>query len=337
MKTNRLLSLLSTAFLLAAPGAFAVGFVEIEPNDSRATAQIIQLVGPGDTITGNSTSTTGTGLDYYLVQTPVQAVAIYMNRLTLNQANVGTIRGLGQIATGPNSVGPGMPNPAAQDSTFQTSTTATGMMNQWYSFGRAGAIDYRVTGAAATTANYIATFSQVVITPVSLGTFAAGSITLTNTGLNSTQDTEVIVYDSNLMPIPGFLNDDFLDGTVVPPGGSTLNTLLTRDFAPGTYFVAISNFNLADNQLSPSDEGTATGTYLTQPGALANSSTTALASIPFAIRDANGTTTFTATKAGAFDVYWGTFTVIPEPSTVSLAIVGVLGLGVAAYRRRRAR
>lgn len=314
-----------------------VNFMEVEPNDTRATAQVIMLTAPGDTITGNSTSATGAGLDYYQVHTPVQAIAIYMNRLTLNQANTGTIRGLGQTATGPNGIGPGMPSATAMDNTAQTSSVATGMMNQWYSFGRAGTIDYRVTGAAATTGNYIATWSQVVITPTNLGSFAAGSITFTNTGLNSTQDTEVFVYDSNLMPIPGYTNDDFLDGTVVPPGGSTLNSLLTRNFAPGVYYLAISNFNTADNQLSPADEGTASGTFLPYDGAMTNSSTTLLASIPFQIRDSEGNVlTFNASKPGPFDIYWATFVVIPEPSTVSLAILGVGALGLAAWRRRRA-
>lgn len=313
-----------------------VNFTEMEPNDTRATAQVIMLTAPGDTITGNSQGATGTNLDYYQIHTPVQALAIYMNRLTLNQANTGSIRGLGQTATGPNGVGPGMPNPAATDNAAQTSSVATGMMNQWYSFGRAGTIDYRVTGSASTTANYIATFTQVVITPTNLGSFAAGSITFTNTGLNSTQDTEVFVYDVNLMPIPGYTNDDFLDGTPVPPGGSTLNSLLTRDFAPGVYYLAISNFNTADNQLSPADEGSATGTFLPYDGAMTNSSTGTLASIPFQIRDSDGNVlTFNASKPGPFDIYWATFVVIPEPSTVSLAILGVGALGLAAWRRRR--
>lgn len=341
MNLSKIIRFLPVAALTLVSAQFAyalhpaANFIEIEPNDSKATATNVQLLASGDTITGNSIAATGTGLDYYTVRTPVQAIAIYRNRLTLNQANVGTIRGLGQTATGPNGIGPGMPNPAALDNTLQTSTVATGMMNQWYSFGRVGAISYRVTGAAGTTADYVATFTQVVVTPVSLGNFQAGPITFTNTGLTSTQDTEVFVYDANLVAIPGYLNDDFLDGTVVPPGGSTLNSILTRNYAPGVYYVAISNFNTADNQLSPADEGTATGTYLDFDGAMANSSTTLLASIPFSVRDSSGTTNFTATKPGPFDIYWATFTVIPEPSTVTLAAVGLAGLAVAAYRRRR--
>lgn len=320
--------------LFSQPYARAVNFVELEPNDSKTTATNVQLTAAGDTITGNSISATGTGLDYFVVRTPVQATAIYLNRLTLNQAaNVGTIRSLGQTATNAgNSSGPGVANAAAPDNAFQTSSAS---LNQWYSFGRAGAISYRVTGTAATTADYISTFSQTVVVPVNLGSFASGSITFTNTGLTSTQDTEVFIYNSNLTAIPGYTNDDFLDGTTVPAGGSTLNSLLTRNFAPGTYFIAISNFNTADNQLSPADEGTATGNYLDFDGAMANSSTATLATIPFAIKDANGTTNFNATKAGIFDIYWGTFTVVPEPTTVSLALFGLAGLGLAAYRRRR--
>ena len=219
----------------------------------------------------------------------------------------------------------------------QTSPTVPGRINQWYSFGGTGSISYRVTGTSATTSNYTATFSQTQVVPVNLGTFAAGSITLTNTGRTSTQDTDLIVYNSQLQPIPGFLNDDFLDGTTVPGGGSTLNSLLTRTYAPGTYYVAISNFNVADNQLSPADEGTATANVLDFGGAMANSSTTTFGAIPFRITDANGSTDFDATKAGAFDIYWATFTVVPEPGSVALALFGAAGLGLAARRRRLAR
>lgn len=310
--------------------------METEPNDSKGAANVINLTGAGDTITGNSQASTGTGLDYFRVTTPIQPIAIYQNRLTLNQANTGTIRGLGQTASNPtNSSGPGTPSPTATDNPFQSSSTATGQFNQWYSFGRTGSLYYRVTGTATTTANYVATYAQTVITPVNLGSFAAGSITLTNTQLNSTQDTEILVYDSMLMPLAGFLNDDFLDGTVTQTGGSNLNSLLTREFAPGIYFVAISNFNTADNRLSPADEGTASGTYLDFDGVTANSSTTALASIPFRISDANGNTDFTATKPGAYDVYWGTFTVVPEPGSVALTLAGAAGLAAVIARRRR--
>jgi hypothetical protein len=66
---------------------------------------------------------------------------------------------------------------------------------------------------------------------------------------------------------------------------------------------------------------------------MANSNTTALASIPFRIIDSDGPQSFTASKPGAFDVYFATFTVaVPEPT--SLAAVGLIGLGLA--RRRRA-
>jgi hypothetical protein len=320
-------------------------FIESEPNDSKATANPVLLTGVGDTIVGNSqgSSTTVAGptsADYFRVTTPAQPVAIYMNRLTITSdivGHTGTIRGLGQTATNTtNSSGPGLPNPAAPDNTFQTSSTTSNppRFNQWYSFGRPGSIAYRVTGATATTADYTSTFSQSVVTPVNLGTFNAGTIELTNTQLASTQDTEVFVYDSALTPLPGYTNDDFLDGTVTQTGGSTLNSRLVRAYTPGTYYVAISNFNTADNQLSPADEGTATGTYLDYDGAMANSSTTVLASIPFNLIDSAGSHPFTATKPGPFDIYWATFTVaVPEPTMMGLAAVA--GAGVIARRRRR--
>ena len=72
-------------------------------------------------------------------------------------------------------------------------------------------------------------------------------------------------------------------------------------------------------------------------GAMANSSTTTFASIPFRLTSASGNTDFTAVKANAFDIYWATFTVVPEPGTVALSLVGAAGLALAARRRRRAR
>ena len=345
MSTVTRLVLVGSLSTLFAGISSAAVVTEIEPNDSKLTATPAALA-VGDSMTGlstgSSTTIAGNGsADYFLVSTAVQAPAIYRNRLTITTngaaGHTGSIRGLGQTASNAtNASGPGLPNAAALDNTLQSSSTITtpARFNQFYTFGRAGQLYYRVTGATATTVDYTSTLSQDVITPVNLGTFPTGSITLTNTGLTSTQDTEVFVYDSNLSPVAGATNDDFPDGTTVPTGGSTLNSLLTRTYAPGTYFVAISNFNTADNQLSPADEGTANSNYLDFAGVMANSSTTALASIPFRLTSGAGNFDFTATKPGAYDIYWASFTVaVPEPTTLAALSLGGLLLG----RRRPTR
>jgi hypothetical protein len=334
----------SIAFLMVASSStYAAVVAEIEPNDSKATATPAVLA-IGDALTGNTTGssvvTAGTtSADYFRLTTLVQAPGIYRNRLTLTTTgaagHVGSIRGLGQIATNTgNSSGPGLPDALALDNTAQSSsaTSTPARFNQFYTFGPAASLYYRVAGTTSTTGDYTSTLTQDVVTPTSLGSFPAGSITLTNTQLTSTQDTEVVVYDSALTPIAGYLNDDFLDGTVTQTGGSTLNSLLTRTYTPGTYYVAISNFNLADSQLSPSDEGTANANYLDFPGVMINSSTTAFASIPFSLISGAGTTNFTATKPGAFDVYWATFTITAVPEPTSLMTLG--GMAVLGLRRR---
>lgn len=341
MRRERLLALAAIAGLSGF--AFAADTPEAEPNDTKAAATPVNLLAPGDTITGNSTGTSTTtagaaSADYYRVSTPAQSVGIYRNRLTITTTgtagHTGTIRGLGQTATGANSTGPGAPSATALDNAAQTSSTATTppRFNQWYSFGPAGQHYYRVTGGTATTADYTSTWSQDVITPVDLGQFAPGQFELTNTGISSTQDTEVFIYDATTgTPVAGALNDDFLDGSVTQTGGSTLNSRLVRNLGIGTYWIAISNFNTADNQLSPADEGTATATYLDFAGAMTNSSTTVLASIPFRMVHPGGTLDFTASKPGAFDVYFAQITVVPEPATAGLIAL----LAPALLRRRR--
>ena len=314
----------------------------------QGTANVVVLTTPGDSITGNSqgTSTTvagATSADYFRVNQPAQAIGVYRNRLVLGaQVNhVGTIRGLGQTPTNSgNSSGPGLPSATALDNALQTtsSTTTPSRFTQWYTFGPAASHYYRVTGATSTTADYSAVYDQVAVTPTALGNFTPGQIEISNTNISSTQDTEIFVYDATTgLPMPGYTNDDFLDGTVTQTGGSTLNSRLVRNYAPGTYLLAISNFNTADAQLSPADEGTASGTFMDFAGVMANSSTTTLASIPFRMIDADSTDSFTAVKAGAFDIAFFTFTVggggvVPEPTT--LGVLGLAGLGLFARRRR---
>jgi hypothetical protein len=333
-----------SAVVFASSAVLAVDFPETEANDTKAAANPVVLVGPGDTLSGTTTgsSTTAAGIgsaDNFRLTTPTQVAGIYRNRLTLTTSgtvgHTGTIRGLTQTATGPNSIGPGTIN-AGTDSTVQTSSTATtpARFNQFYTFGPSTQFVYRVAGTTSTTAPYASTWTQESVTPISLGAFNPGSYVFTNVGLASTQDTEVLILDSNFQVVG--LNDDALDtangGPAIPGTSSVLNSYLPINLSEGVYYVAISNFNIATSTASTANEGSADASVMDFAGIMANSSTSTLASIPFSFSHPGGTSNFTATKPGAFDVWFGTLTVIPEPATLTLVAAGSL----LALRRKRA-
>lgn len=316
-------------------------FNEVEPNDSKAAANAVNLVGPGDTIVGNSTASTTTGLDYFLVTTPSQPAGIYRNRLVVTSDIVGhtaTIRSLSQTAAPPDTQ-PGIPwdgvigTFGTTEGAAQTSSTATTPLrfNQWYTFGTSASMYYRVTGTASTTANYTATYEQEPVTATDIGTYAPGQISISTFSQGHTTDTDLWVYDGNFNPITGYGNDDEgpLGGS--PGTGASLQSFLSRDYAPGTYYLALSNFALTLNQPSPSDDDFRTGALLDLPGVLVNSSTTLNLNLAFTITDSLGTTLQVAnTKTGAYDVNFFRFTVVPEPASL-----GLLALAAPALLRRR--
>jgi len=325
---------------LALSSAAMAQFVETEPNDSKATANVFGPIGVASTVTGNSILSTGVGLDYYRLDVGAAAPGIWRWTSTLSTTTPGhtaSIRGLGQTAAAPAPWLPGMVVgvPTTADNTAQTGRTPAGLTtreNAWYSFGRAHSMYYRVAGAAATTADYTTTFAAVPVTPITAGTFQPGAITINTNAQGHTTDTEVWVYDSNFNAIVGYGNDD----AGVNSGGSVTagaQAFLVRNYAPGTYYLALTNFNMANNQASPSDDNFRTGTILDFPDMVVNSSTTANLNVAFTISDAFGNSLQTAaTKVNGFDIVWAEFTVVPAPGAFALLGLG----GLAAARRRRA-
>lgn len=309
-------------------------FIESESNDSKATANVFALT-PVGTITGTSINSATTGLDYYRISISGLTPGIYRHRLLLTSTtagHTGTIRGLNQTGTGAgNAAGTGG-TIGTTDAAPQSSSTLTvpARFNQFYGFGNPSAeLYYRVTGTAATTADYLATLETTPVVPTSIGNFQQGPITISTVG-QTTVDTDFWVYDSSFNAIAGYGNDDssVFGGA---PNNTGLQSFLQRSYAPGTYYIAISNFNLANNMASPNDERTPSGTVLDFPGFIANSSTTTNLNLNFQISD--GVNTFSAvnTKVGAFDVNWFTFTVVPEPSAMLMCLVG---MSIVARRRR---
>ena len=303
--------------------AVAIDFLEIEPNDTKATANAFGLTA-GDAITGTTTgsSTTVPGIgsaDYFRMTVAPSALGIYRHRMTITTTgtagHTGTIRGLSQTA--------GVIN-AGTDITFQSSSATTNppRYNQWYGFGKGEELYYRVAGTTSTTAPYRSELSSTLIVPTDIGAFNPGSITITTEGQGHTTDTDFWVYDSNLNAIPGYGNDDTL-------GGTGFEGTLTRNYAPGRYYLALTNFQFANNLAAAPDDNFQTGNVLDFPNIAANSSTTINLNMAFAVTDSFGTSQFAATKLSQYDVNWYTF-VVPEPSTV----IGCLaGLGLLAFRR----
>ena len=288
---------------MAAP-AFAATFPEVEGNDTKATANVVGLTADGDTITGAHTASAQ--LDYFRVRTPAATRAIYRHRLGLNNVTnlVGDIRGLNQAGTAEASV------------QASSSITNPPRFVQWYGFGKQEEIFYRTTGAIT---SYTATYSSQVIIPTDRGSYLPGSFTLSTQG-QTTTDTELFLYDSDFNIVA--INDDLQASPLVT------QSAITAALAPGRYYLAVSTFNTANNLANPAPDS-AFGSRMDFANSLVrNSTSSAFVDLDFTI---NGTA-FTNSVAGAFDISWNTFEVIPTPGVVSLA--GLVGL--ASLRRRRA-
>jgi hypothetical protein len=171
---------------------------------------------------------------------------------------------------------------------------------QWYTSQAPGELYVRVTGAAATTADYSLDYEVQPVTEVAgPAALIQGSITITSVGQGHSTDTDLWIHDANRAAIPGFGNDDEF-------GGPTLQSTLTRTYTPGPHYMAISNFQHANNLGSPPDDDFLTGTVMDFPGVIANSSTTTNLNVTTSI----GGTQTAATKVGQFDVVFVSFNVV---------------------------
>ncbi len=276
---------------------------EAEPNETKTTATCaIPLAageGLGGITTGSSTTAPGAAsADSFLVGSPRAAPEIYRRRLDLYSATPGhtcTIRGLQQSA--------GVINQSF-DSTAQTGVALAdgGRRNQWYDFGGRGQVYYRVAGSAATSEEYRAVHSITLVTPTDLGAFAGTQLTLSKAGVDS-WDLDFWVYDENFTALPGFGHDDN-DGAG-----------LTRDFAPGSYYLALGRFNLGNDQASPPDDTFRSGGVADFPGVVWSSSTTSSGSTTFRITTAAGALDTVVIQTEALQVHWYRFTVVQPCNT----------------------
>jgi hypothetical protein len=245
--------------------------------------------------------------------------------------HTGSIRGLTQTAATQQAWPGPVSTATTTDATQQTSSTITTPLrfNQWYGFGKAEELYYRVTGTTATTANYVATLEREPVVPVTIpGSYAPGIITLRTWNHGHSTDTELWVYDGNFNAIDGYGNDDeavaAISGVTGTPG-TTLQSVLRRDYAAGTYYVAVTNWNLANNKGSPCDDDFRTGIMMDFPDIITNDDTDVNLNLTFSITDGVTSTPMTNSKTGAYEVNWFKFTV-GTPSTCYADCDGVGGL-----------
>jgi len=294
----------------------AAVFPEIEPNSTKQEANPVGPMQPGDAIQGASTGAVvgpanpaPSSADYFQINLAPQPFGIYRYRLVVTTSgppgHTGTIRGLLQLGGAIQSL---------TDALIQQSspTTAPPRYNQWYGFGRPDPIYWRIAGSGATNQPYLATLESQPVGPTVLGAFVPdgnGRISISTVGLSGA-NSELWVYDAGFNPIPEFGNDD------EPAPGTTPQSTLDRCFRcaePGTYYLALSDSNLAHHLPSPADDRFLDGSVLDLAGAVANSSPATGVSLTFSITDAGGPQMFSGAKVEPFEIIWATFDVVGAP------------------------
>jgi len=293
---------------VGSPQSFAIDNPEIEPNDSKGTATIANSGGLGmvalDTISGTTTGASGSGStspDSFRVRTIGSVTNYYRHQLILTSNTPGhtvTIRGLSQTA--------GVIN-AGTDVVVQSSaisapgTPANSRMIQWYGFGKNEQLYVRVTGTASTTASYSLELIRTSVAPVVMaGSVSDGSVTIAR-GAGNANNTDFWVYNSTLAAITGYGNDD--------------PSSLTRSYTPGTYYIAMSNTNVANNLASPVDEASNSQPVMDFEDCIVNSSQTTGLNMNTVAAGTFGSATGIAIKNNPFDVILYCFSVIPPAMT----------------------
>lgn len=333
MRPVRLLALAAISMLVSRSSEAQTVFPEIEPNNSKAAATQVSCMLPGDSITGVTTGTgvvagdtTSLSADYFRIRVCALPPGIYQHRLTITTSGAvghqGTILGLDAVDFPPPTI-------TALESALESSSplTTPPRFLQWYGFGRAEELFVRIDGVSTTVAPYQLTLSTVALTAPPLPVVLhAGQITFTTEGQGHSTDTEIKVYDATLHPIPGFANDD--TPIALPGGGLQLQSTLQRTYTPGTYFLLLSRFNLADDQLTGADDDYQQGDVLDFPDLVLASTTNVGSNVSFAVTDVAGTTAIPAfLPASPYEILWYSFTVGPAWSVSSYCFGDSGGFG----------
>ncbi|MBL0869283.1 MAG: hypothetical protein IBJ18_01765 [Phycisphaerales bacterium] len=292
-----------TVTLSPPPAPLVCGATESEPNDSKAlSGTFVSTVGTSMCGTSTGSGLSGGGLstaDYYKITTAAHPGIVRRSLIieSLGTLPTLTLRGTDQTAA--------VINPAL-DSTLQTASVLAGNTRVvWYTFGNdtsadARSIYARVAGSTSSTSQYRLTVNSAdAVVPADLvRSITPGSVTISTVGqTGATQtDTTLVVLDSNYNIIANFSNED------EPLPGTTLGSKLTRTFAAGTYYLAVTRYNTAISTPAASDDQYKSSETTDFPGVMVSSSTSVNTNISFQITDGTGAFVTSATAAGNFDI-----------------------------------
>ncbi|MCE2652758.1 MAG: hypothetical protein LW650_04460 [Planctomycetaceae bacterium] len=301
----RLLTMMCPLLAIAAPAVGQTVWPELEANDTPATANLLNPMLPGDSVSGQTlgASTTGTGAgnsaDYFRIttQAPPQAASIARYRLALTPGPTTvamTIRGVTQLN---GLIG-------TSETAVQTSADVGGVRYvQWYGLGpEARTLLVRMTGQVGAPA-YMATLTADPVQVTDLGVFPSGPLTVTMTPAAPLVDGEVWVYTAAGVAVPGAGNDD------APAPLVTTTPRLNRTLPDGVYLLAVSDANLFNDQASPPDDSRRNRSVVNTAGILGSSSAATGVNLGFVISTPGRTLNVAAVKTEAFGVLLYRFTI----------------------------
>lgn len=254
--------------LLLASSAFGQT-AEQEPNNSKAAANPVTLDGfaaaPANQLTGITTGSSGTieglaSVDVWRIKTPAAAPGIYRHELVITSSftdHTARLRGRSQdsgVITG-------------LDANLQISSPSSipSRAVAWYGFGKQEEIYCMIAGTIATTDPYFGTLTSTPVSPIVFaGTLFAGDIDFSASSSNL--NSEIWLYDASFNAIVDGGNDDFL----ARPGAGP--SRMVRALTPGTYYLAVSRTNLANNLKAAPDDGWRNGSITDFPNVIVSGS-----------------------------------------------------------------
>ena len=276
---------------------------ELEPNNTYPSATRAYGMTYRDRITGNSQGiAAGNGpdsSDLFRVSSAALPAGIYRHRLQLvaGGPDLFSTALLGRTQVGR------VPGPFGSAVLQQLTPPISGLhYNQFYDFGGSGEIAYTLSGTATTTADYLVTVKTEPVSPVPIGEYRSGIVTISTAGQGHTTDTEIILYNGEFFPVAGGRNDD-AGGT--SGNRSTISPLL----GPGTYFLAISDTNTADDQPNLLGDFAPARPVTDYRGVLVNSSTSSNLPLNYSISSDSVSNQIRAVKPERYGIYFAVFTV----------------------------